>query len=473
MLAVAAVTLGRALQINNGFYDTAALGWLTAATIATTLAALFARSRGGEHRWALASRIVLIGGLVWQFASLLTARPLLYAGFERPSQRPIFYFGVLAAAALSVIAIAAPGRLRRAALVLVLLTYAAVGVWVLRHSPDPRIDVVVVHREAIRALAHGRSPYSISFPNVYPDTRFYGAGLVERGRVHFGLPYPPLSLLMAVPGAWFGDYRLATLAALVAAAALIAFGRVRSQSSSEADDERRTLAALILLFTPRTFFLLEQGWTEPFFVLLLAATVYSAHSSARANGVAAGLLCAIKQYVVVLLPLAWLLWRGRNARARLATATIVAAIVTLPFIVWDASGFMRSVVLLQFQEPFRLDSLSYLSWMGQHGLEHPHLWITLSAVAIATAIALWRLPSTPSGFAVSVALVLIAAFGFGKKAFCNYYFGPLAAVAIAIASTPFPQPAPRAQPTPVTRDRESARSSHPGAAIRDPRHQLV
>ena len=68
----------------------------------------------------------------------------------------------------------------------------ALGVWLLRASPSPRIDVVTVHREAFDALVSGRSPYAISFENIYgANSGFYNPSPLEGDRVMFGYPYPP------------------------------------------------------------------------------------------------------------------------------------------------------------------------------------------------------------------------------------------------------------------------------------------
>ncbi len=121
---------------------------------------------------------------------------------------------------------------------------------------------------------------------------FYPPGMVEDGRVQYGFPYPPLSLLMAWPGHRAGDFRYAELAALVVgAAALVAAGRASPVA---------VLAAAVLLFTPRSFFALEQSWTEPFAIAWLGLGVWAA--SARRPLLAAvmlGLAMATKQYLVL------------------------------------------------------------------------------------------------------------------------------------------------------------------------------
>jgi hypothetical protein len=188
---------------------------------------------------------------------------------------------------------------------------------------------------------------------------------------------------------------------------------------------------LLLLFTPRVFFQLEQGWTEPFMVLLLAGTVAAANT--RGSPPLAGLLLAVKQYLILTLPLMVLLW-PRRSWPRLAMTAGVAAAITTPFLIWDPNGFVKSVVLLQFAEPFRLDSLSYLSWMARNGYGQPGLWVTLAAAGVAIGLSIWRLPRSASGFSAGVAIVMLASFAFGKKAFCNYYFFVIAALTTAVAA---------------------------------------
>ena len=431
------MSLGRAIQLQNGFYDAGALIWLSV-TFACLLAALVpARGAGGRsRRYRALPVIVLALGLIWQFATLISSRPAMYIEFEHPSDEPTFFRMLIAAATLSIGVLLGRRRPRQVAFLLVLVLHFALGAWMLRASPKPRIDVVTVHREAIDALGHGRSPYSITFENIYGHERFYAAGLTAGGRVLFGLPYPPLSLLMAAPGHWLaGDYRYALLAALTSSGALIAFCGWRRRGEDAAILERQAcLAALLLLFTPRVFFELEQGWTEPFAVLLLAATVFAAAGESRLSGPIAGLLVAVKQYLVLSVPLLFLLF-GRHftwRQAGIAVATATA--VTLPFFLWDPAGFLNSVVLLQFAEPFRRDSLSYLSWMVRNGFDPPGVWITIVAACAAIALGMWRLPRTPAGFAAAVALVTMASFAFGKKAFCNYYFLVIAALVIAVGA---------------------------------------
>jgi uncharacterized membrane protein len=44
----------------------------------------------------------------------------------------------------------------------------------------------------------------------------------------------------------------------------------------------------------------------------------------------------------------------------------VAAVVTLPFFLWNPQAFWRSVVVFQFLQPLREDSLSHVVWIHKY-----------------------------------------------------------------------------------------------------------
>ena len=127
----------------------------------------------------------------------------------------------------------------------------------------------------------------------------------------------------------------------------------------------------------------------------------------------------------------------------LLVACATAAVVTLPFLVWDPAGMWLSVVVLQLREPFRADSLSLLSYLAGQGW-HPTpaalLAAPLAALAGGLGLTWWRLPRTPAGFALGLGTTFLLLFLCSKKAFCNYYFlvSALLLAGVACASAQFP-----------------------------------
>jgi hypothetical protein len=77
---------------------------------------------------------------------------------------------------------------------------------------------------------------------------------------------------------------------------------------------------------------------------------------------------------------------------------------------------------LQAREPFRSDSLSYLSWAAREGWGTGSIGWAIAAACLALIVRARRTPNTAAGFAGSLALSSFAMFAFGSKAFCNYYF---------------------------------------------------
>jgi hypothetical protein len=447
LFAAAALALGRALQVNSGFFNRIAFLWLLTSLAIAAAGVMAARTRTLID--ALAQRALvpmLLLGVLIQCVQLLFARPLMYAPIGRGFHDRMLTISVVAMVALAVGVATTRGRIRTAAFAALVVIHAGLGVWVLRTVPDPAIDVVTVHREAIKALESGRSPYSITFDNIYGNgSRFYAEGVTADGRVQFGLPYPPLTLAFAAPAQWiFGDFRYAEVIALSVAAVLIAsLGWTR----------HAMLSAAVLLTTPRVLFELEQGWTEPYGVMLLALTTALLWRSSRAAPAAWGLLVSIKQYLgasLILIPLVPTP-PGMTRREMLIRTVALAAALTVPFALWDPDGFFRSVVWLQVREPFRTDSLSVLAWLARRGIVVPTIGTTVAAGIAAAALVLWKLPRSAGGLAAGTAFVMFVLFAFGKKAFCNYYFFVLGALAVAIAASGERMPATdstRASPAP-------------------------
>jgi hypothetical protein len=446
-LIISAVSVGVAIHLHDGEYSRGAIALITLALISAGLA-ICGHSIPALKPLpvSLTFRVLsalLAAALAFQFIALFRAWP----GVDLPRNggRQLLPFHVGLAISILWIAIGLTGRLPRAWFAMLLVTHFVIGAWMVRSSAEPHIDVWVFQQDASAALLKGQNPYAMTFPDIYDSTlpghqEVYGKGLVVDDRVQFGFPYPPVSLFMATIGYGVAhDHRYAQLAALVLAGLFIGFCR---------DGLPPKLAAALLMFTPRVFFVLGRGWTEPFTILLLALTIFLACRRPKITWIALGLLLATKQYMVLALPISFFLlpvgWRWRDWLMLLCKSAIVAAVVTLPIALWDFGAFWKSTVTVQTLAPFRWDALSYLVWYGFRGhlVTKPStaaIWSTLAAV-IALGLCLWKSPRSPAGFAASLALILLGFFSFNKQAFCNYYFFVIGALCCAIAAgTPGPE----------------------------------
>jgi hypothetical protein len=422
---LAAFALGAAIQCQDGEYSPAAIA-LVAAAIVLCVKAVWDGPRPLTQRGALVAWALSIACVAAQFASAFFTPPSGQFPWDddlrlspAPHTAAAFYAGLTVAAVLLIGACMAAGRARRVVLILMLAVHLALACWLIRHSPDPRIDTFVVQREAESALAAGRNPYAMTFPDIYHTTRrgarvVYGEGLVKDGRVQAGYAYPPISLLAgAAADAALGDPRYAlAISATLAGAIMLLLGNSRWG----------VLAAAMFLFTPRLFFVIGRAWTEPIVLLTLMAFVWLAARKSRLGALAFGLLLAVKQYLFLLIPPAFLLPRRKpkTFTAFVAAAALTAAVVLMPFFLWGPQAFWFSTVQVQLLGPYREDGLTFFTWMHQLTGRWPPGWLTLIPLLAAYGLVLWRRDRTLAGFLSGAGLVLLVFFSFNKHAFANY-----------------------------------------------------
>lgn len=327
-------------------------------------------------------------------------------------------------------------RLSLAGAVLLVLTLVMVII-----STPVVLDVLTFHENSAHALLQGQDPYTLTFPNRFsPEetTAFYGPGLVVDGRIVVGYPYPPVSLLLLLPGFLMGDVRIALWVAVVVATLLVAWHTRRLPASSST--ARPTIIAAALLLLPGLCFVLLNGWTEPLSLVLLAATVVAGERRWRSTPYLLGTFLVTKQYLLVTFPLLWLLLplarQSPGGTRRFALQTTATGLVwTLPFVLWNPDGFWDSVVAFQFRQPYRPDSFSLVTVLSNVlGARPGHLGIVTLAVGLAVALLLaLRAPRTPAGFAASLGVTMFVTFLFSTQAFANYYLLGAGSLVIAVA----------------------------------------
>jgi hypothetical protein len=405
--ALGAVAMAVALQRSSGMYELPALLLATFAAACALAAAPLGAKPERNLFWVQA---VLGAGFLYGLYCHLFESPGFYAN---PSKlggfRGLALVAVLCGSAYLCVHLRA--SLQKARFLLLLLVFALMGVAMIRASPGPRIDVFVFRQMGANALSHGLNPYSITFPNLYPREPFYAPDLVRNARV---LAYPYLPLTALLDRLTFGDVRyISLLLMLIAAWAMGRFGLTGE------------LAAMAMLFQGRSFFVLEQAWTEP--LVLAAFTVASWLASRQPSknwphwlgfGLSIGVLAASKQYSPLLVLPLWIAAPGRLRTALMACAVVLLTIA--PFWIWDREGFLRGAVYMQFWQPLRADSLSWLVfWARRFG--QPAFALLPSALAAAAALALGvRFRSSPGRMAATAAAAWILFVLFNKQAFCNY-----------------------------------------------------
>lgn len=432
--ALAAVTLALALQISSGMFDERALALATLAGAVSVAAALWLRRGASPPEPPLGGQAILAAGCAWGLACQFLGNPTFYAD-PRALAGGFRWLALAGLVLLSgYLGLHLPAALARARFLLLLVCFAVMGVAIVRASPRPWVDVWIVQQGAAQALREGANPYSVSYPNIYGNRagKMYGPELLVGGRLA-AFPYPPLTVFTDLPAfLMLGEVRYALLALMLIAGWALA--RVGEGASGE-------LAALFVLFQPRTFFVLEQSWTEPLVLacfalaLLLCARWRSGRSGPVLAGAALGLLAASKQgspYLVV--PLAFAFPARERGRA-LLTALAVAAAILAPFAAWDPRGFVRGVVRMQLLVPFREDSLSLPALLAHR---HPGDYGALAFVGLvlgaAVLAACLRRTTDLAQAAAAAAAAWLAVVLFNKQAFCNYYWLDVGLLCASVAA---------------------------------------
>jgi len=431
-LTLFALSLGHAIDLNDGEYNHHALAWLTISIFCCVVGITSPKWTAVEsfcRRWLPA---VLALGIADQAFYLL----------QRMRSDPHITLAFCTITVLGLLQYLHLRGLRWPMLAIMVASFFIAGAIAFNlHSKDPRIDVFMFQMNGCWALIHKFNPYTFRYPSMYPPgTPFYGPGVVDsHGFLTVGFPYPPLSLFMALPGYLLGnDVRYSHVVAMGLSAALIAAARPGRIAA---------LAATLLLLMPRSIYVLDLSWTEPFLVLTFSLVMFCVCRWPQALPYALGLYFSTKQYTVLTLPLLPLLVGGprhwKSLGIIIFKAALVVIAINVPFIILNPHEFFRATLVFQFLQPFRWDALSYLVFMRKHlpGIPTP-LWISLLPLVVIIPLSLRRLPSSPAGFAAAVTVVHLLFFAFNKQAFCNYYYFVIATACWSIAAANISNPAP-------------------------------
>jgi hypothetical protein len=325
------------------------------------------------------------------------------------------------------------GRARAAVPWVATAGYLVAAVWVIRADPAPRIDVWVILQQASDGLAHGH--------NAYASTWHGSPG--ERD----AFTYLPWTLALLAPGRWlFGDVRWALVAwTLVGVGSLLALGRWRRPSA--------WAAATLLVLVPGTTTQVEQAWTEPLLLALLALwALLISRDRAWWAVLPLALALASKQHIVLLLPLL-AVWPAFGWRRTVASGGLAGVLAAPWFLASPADMWHDTVTLLVGFHPILFADTLYLASMHELGSEPP-FWLVglviLTVLALAVVAVARRRPGLDQVL-LWCALVLFVANLVNKQAFYNQYWLVAALVLASVA-------APSGRPTepPLTAARASS-----------------
>jgi len=433
-LGISVFALGQGLEFGNGFNNTPGFIGLTI-SIYFLLAGLLLPKKSPfpniSEKLVFTILMLALGCQIIELfiviPSLPTPRDLLANLWQF---RILISLGGICALVSLIVPDGFNGWLKKITIGLTLFFVFTAGAWIIQKTPNPGIDVYLYQQSSSRALLKLQNPYEVNdIPNIYPDTSFYGAHVVKNGILTIGNPYPPLSIYFSLIGyAVAGDIRYSyLLAILISTLLLFSFNK----------DRIGLLIAYVYLFTPRVFYVVEESWTEPFVVMVVLIVVWCAIHKPSWTFIALGLLLASKQYMLFLLPIFGFLFPpGSNLKTRIKAsfATIgVAFLVTAPLAFWNFNAFVWNVGMAQWDQPFRVDSLSYAALLADVFGKSRGSYVSFIALCAAILISYRYLKPSPKSFALALAFSFMLFIAFNKQAFCNYYFLIIGLLSTALA----------------------------------------
>ena len=271
------------------------------------------------------------------------------------------------------------------------------------------LDIYRSHEAAADALAAGDNPYTDAVRVLD------GSPNADDGAVIEGYPYPPITLVVFSLGDWLGgDPEMATVLAIVGGLALAA-GAFGSKSPA-------LLVLVVLAATPTLRWIVWSGATEPVSFALLVVAVCLWQRRPVAAALTLGLALATKQYLVMLVPLVFLMderpWRRSWIAVGVAGSTLLPALLAGPRAFWHT--------LVERPHGSRLPARHAVDLGCPRSARvenrRPDAVVMVVAVVIVTWAFARSLPeATPSALLGGSAIVLSATFLL-SLAFTNYWW---------------------------------------------------
>lgn len=362
-------------------------------------------------RWRVAPR--------WAFllAAVAVADAAFQVGPANHGHYTLYYLSRVVAYPAGLAALAAL-RFRRAygpALALLALTALLRMV----ATPTPPIDVHFLLTDSTRGLIEGRDLYRQSWPGSH--------GLQDE------YPYLPWTSVLLLPF-WLVTHEVRVGLLFFAVLASRLTRRIAIGVDGPRGPARRVaFVPLLLCAYPLFPYQIQQSWTEPILLALLAAMVVAVQRGhQRWAVVALALTLASKQHIVLLLPLA-ALWPAFGWRRTLA-ATGLGFTLVLPWLVAGPRDLWDDAVLLNLHYPVLRRALDVPAFVDRHGVTLGFA-VTVVVLLAAYAVAVLRLPRDAAGFAAGGGLVQLALDVFNKQSFYNHYTLVMGLFVIALAAS--------------------------------------
>lgn len=417
-------TIAYALLISNGMYLPRALVWIGISWVMLLAAGVLFRMESGHLQGSKV--IIRVACVLVLLLSLFVAFPVMPGiylhslAFADHFQTVSSLLGLLALIMLGISLTRTPRWIGRGLFVVCLMLFAYLYFGMLRASPSPVIDVFSMLRDSSTSLLHGLNPYTTPFVDPYggDDSPWTAAT---------ALVYPPITLLPAVAGRMLtGDVRL------FSAVSILFIGLFLWWVVRRKDETTGQFLCLLWLAHPRGLFVVEQSWVDPgALAVLCIALLLLRPGLLRSAAMTFGFFVSFKQYLVLAMLPALRITRSLRS---LLWFLVPAALIALPFFIWDPAAFIQNAILFQLKTAFRADSLTLAAYLfNEHSILLGKWWTLFVGFGMSGMTFLLPPTHQRATFVFSLAIIFLSLFFLGTQGFCNYYYFACGLILMALA----------------------------------------
>jgi hypothetical protein len=284
-------------------------------------------------------------------------------------------------------------------------------------------DVFYVEAAAAARLLHGGNPYGATIYDRVP----IAPGVLAVGPEH--LPFGPLVAVASLPGALFGDIRLASVLWAIGAGAVVILVARQSHLSRSS----RRMLLLLTVASPLIPTMVVTAWPETLLIAMfgLSIALHRRHPVWMVMAIAACLL-VVPTALVLFFP--FFVW-SPSWRLRILAGSLVALVVMLTFSIGvGIPALWFDTVVRHIWEPTHYDGLTVGATVFVAGWGAMPSWVFPAAVVAGCVVILRRKPRDTADLCVAAAFLFLVSTVFASYARFNFYYVVAATLLLALAS---------------------------------------
>jgi hypothetical protein len=284
-------------------------------------------------------------------------------------------------------------------------------------------DVFYVEAAAAARLLHGGNPYSATIYDRVPIS----PGVLSVGPEH--LPFGPLVAVASLPGAVFGDIRLASVLWAIGAGAVVILVAHQSHLSLSS----RRLLLLLAVASPLIPTMVVTAWPETLMIAMfgLSIALHRRHTVWMVMAIAACLL-VVPTALVLYFP--FFVWSPSWRLRILAGSFVALGVMFICSIGVGIPALWFDTVVRHIWEPTHYDGLTVGATVFVAGWGALPSWVFPAAVAAGCVIILRRKPRDTADLCVAAAFLFLVSTIFASYARFNFYYVVAATLLLALAS---------------------------------------